>query len=337
MTPSPDDAPRPVSLPANQPAARFYDGGARISRFRGDPIAQPHTPEDWVGSVTSVRGDAPAGLTTLPSGELLADAIARDPRAWLGAEHVASFGSDPMLLVKLLDPGQRLPIHAHPDGEFARRALAAAHGKAEAWYILEPGTVHLGLRESIDHTTLLHYIETQQTSRMLELMHEFRVGRDDTVFVPPGVLHAIGEGTFLAEVQEPEDLSILLEWDGFELDGERDGHLGLGFAVALDAVETTARTSEDARRLIRYATEDGPALAAAADPFFRLDRVSHDLTLEPSLAIVIGLEGSMILGTDGGTLTDVSAGTTTIVPAGAGTMRFTGAGTVLVARPPLPR
>jgi mannose-6-phosphate isomerase len=157
------------------------------------------------------------------------------------------------------------------------------------------------------------------------------------VFVPPGVLHAIGEGTFLAEVQEPEDLSILLEWDGFELDGERDGHLGLGFAVALDAVETTARTSEDARRLIRYATEDGPALATAADPFFRLDRVSHDLTLEPSLAIVIGLEGSMILGTDGGTLTDVSAGTTTIVPAGAGTMRFTGAGTVLVARPPLPR
>ena len=42
-------------------------------------------------------------------------------------------------LVKLLDAGQRLPVHAHPDGHFAQTHVAAAHGKAEAWY--KPATV----------------------------------------------------------------------------------------------------------------------------------------------------------------------------------------------------
>ena len=57
------------------------------------------------------------------------------------------------------------------------------------------------------------------------------------VLVPAGRLHAIGEGVLLLELQEPEDLSILLEWGGFALDGERDGHLGLGFDLALSAVD----------------------------------------------------------------------------------------------------
>ncbi|WP_231560250.1 hypothetical protein [Microbacterium hominis] len=39
-------------------------------------------------------------------------------------------------LVKLLDAGQRLPVHAHPDDAFAAAHLGRAHGKAEAWYIL---------------------------------------------------------------------------------------------------------------------------------------------------------------------------------------------------------
>jgi mannose-6-phosphate isomerase len=71
-------------------------------------------------------------------------------------------------------------------------------------------------------------------------------------YVPPGVLHAVGEGV-LVELQEPEDLSILLEWRGFELDGERDGHLGLGFDLAPEAVECRSRSSEEIRQLVRPA------------------------------------------------------------------------------------
>ena len=57
---------RSIRLPSNQPADRFYRGGLRISEFRGEPPAPAMTPEDWVASTTSVRGDAPDGLTRLP-------------------------------------------------------------------------------------------------------------------------------------------------------------------------------------------------------------------------------------------------------------------------------
>ncbi len=120
----------PLPLPPNQPRARFYAGGRGLASFRGQGTWEPHTPEDWVGSVTTVRGEATTGLTRLPSGELLRDAVERDPVGWLGAAHAARWGSDPMLLVKLLDAGQRLPVHVHPDDAFAARHLGAAHGKA---------------------------------------------------------------------------------------------------------------------------------------------------------------------------------------------------------------
>jgi mannose-6-phosphate isomerase len=323
----------PIRLPANQPRARFYRGGQRIATFRGDGPAAPNTPEDWVGSATSVRGTAPVGMTRLPGGELLADAFVSAPLDWFGPAHVDRWGHDPMLLVKLLDPGQRLPIHAHPSGAFAARTVAAAHGKAEAWYILEAGTVYLGLTHSVSPAELLALVTAQDTGRMLGLMHEIEVAPGDTVFVPAGVLHAIGEGTFLAEVQEPEDLSILLEWTGFDLDGAADGHLGLGFDVALAAVEHEARSAQEISALIHHVTADGPTLVPASAEFFRLDRISTPTELAAGFAIVIATAGSLTLTTDAAT-TDLPSGSTTLVPFAAGPMHFAGAGEVLVARPP---
>ncbi|WP_394769980.1 class I mannose-6-phosphate isomerase [Lacisediminihabitans sp.] len=324
----------PIRLAANQPADRFYRGGTRISDFRSAPPAAPFTPEDWVGSTTSVRGHAPEGQTRLPDGELLADAVSREPIGWLGAAHLERFGADTMLLVKLLDAGQRLPIHAHPDGGFAAEHLAAAHGKAEAWYILTPGTVYLGLRESIDPAELRGLVDGQQTERMLGLLHAIDVAANDTVYVPPGMLHAIGPGILLAEVQEPEDLSILLEWTGFELDGAADGHLGLGFELALSAVDTSGWSRDAILSLVRHVDSDGPALTPASARYFRLDRVSTPQSLPAGFTILIALDRSMSLTTAHGATLELARGTTTLVPFAAGALSIVGPGLVLVARPP---
>src|SRR5438552_9831382 len=112
---------RARAVPANTPRS-FYRGAGRIHRFRGIPVPEdPFYPEDWIGSTTTRFGDRAArGLTTLPDGRTLADAIAADPEPWLGPEHVRRFGANPAVLVKLLDAGQRLPLHVHPDRSFAR-------------------------------------------------------------------------------------------------------------------------------------------------------------------------------------------------------------------------
>ena len=56
---------------------------------------------------------------------------------FLGEDHVACFGQQPMLLIKSLDAAVRLQLQAHPTAEFAKRHLNSNSGKAEAYYILD--------------------------------------------------------------------------------------------------------------------------------------------------------------------------------------------------------
>ena len=182
--------------------------------------------------------------------------------------------------MKLLDAGQRLPVHAHPAGDFAHRYLQRAHGKAEAWYILRGGEVHLGLVRHVGVIELFGLVEQRDADRMLGLLHRVGVEPGDVVYVPPGVLHAIGEGVLLVELQEPEDLSILLEWAGFDIDGPRDGHLGIGYPVALEAVERRGRSAAEIAQLVQPSGAGDSVLPAEADPYFRLERAVVDGAVE---------------------------------------------------------
>lgn len=324
-----------IVLPSNRPPERFYRGGRRITDFRGETPAGEREPEDWVGSVTTVAGQERLGLTTLPDGRLLADAIAADPVGWLGAAHVERWGVDTRLLVKLLDAGQRLPVHAHPPGEFASRYLGRRHGKAEAWYILRGGEVHVGLIRDVTASELTGLLDRGGSEQMLGLLHRVTVTPGDVVYVPPGVLHAIGEGVLLVEVQEPEDLSILLEWAGFDLDGPRDGHLGLGYPVALQAVERRGRSADEIARLVRPAGLGTSVLPAESEPYFRLERALVDgrVELAPGFAVLVVTDGALGLETVAGPL-ELPRGTTAVASHSAGTLRLSGRGEVLACRPP---
>ncbi|KAG5981791.1 hypothetical protein E4U55_002569 [Claviceps digitariae] len=335
----------PILLPANRPEHRIFAGGARISAFRSSPSADysSHQGEDWVASTTCCSGASPIGYTRLPDGPLLHEAIAADPDKWLGPLHTAKYGLDTKLLVKLLDAGQRLPIHAHPHVDWAKQHLGRPHGKAEAWYILTPGTVWLGLAHDMDQHELLSLVESERGAELLPRMHRFDVQPHQTVYVPPGTLHAIGEGVMLVELQEPEDLSILCEWEGLNVNGKQDGHLGLGFPVALTGVDTRGRTREQTERccITHGGQGDGPETVFARDSleYFRLERLSVSkgagVAAQRGFAILIVLEGNLSLRTERSEEAMViGRGSTVVVPFEEGEMRLDGEGDVLIARPP---
>jgi mannose-6-phosphate isomerase len=226
---------------------RFYRGGAELGRLRGVPEEDGYFPEDWLGSVTEASGsdgsDAGAGLSRLDDGRLLRDAIEADPVRWLGDAHVAVYGTSTALLVKLLDAAERLPVHLHPDRAFARRELASPFGKTEAWIVLatrgDDAEVWVGLSEPIEQHRFRGYIERQDREALLASLNRIRVRAGDVVFVPAGLPHAIGAGVLLVELQEPTDLSIVCEWEGFPI--APDGaHLGLGWNTAIRAIDLRA-------------------------------------------------------------------------------------------------
>jgi mannose-6-phosphate isomerase len=327
---------KPLLLSANQPLDRFYAGGRRIAAFRGDPPVNRNVPEDWVASTTTLFGESHIGLSRLPDGEMLVDAIRPDPVSWLGSEHVQAFGADTSLLVKLLDAGERLPVHAHPDVSFTRDHLGHKHGKTEAWVFLEPAVVHLGFTRDIPKDELAAWVEEQDAAVMLGAMHRLTVDKGDAVLVPAGLPHAIGEGAFLVELQEPTDLSILLEWDGFAIDGKSLGHLGLGFPTALGAVDRRgwSRTAIEHLRGAR-AGDAGDLLPDAAE-FFRVERSRGHAEWEPEYAVLVVVAGSGELVTTG--RIPLRAGQTVLVPFAAGPSRIDGGEEleILRCRPPRP-
>jgi mannose-6-phosphate isomerase len=175
-------------LPPNR-LLRFYGGGRRIDELRGVAGHESGGPEDWVGSTTTAFGQDSEGLSRLADGRVLREAIESDPVAFLGADHVQRWGANPALLVKLLDAGERLPVHFHPGRGSAREALGLDFGKTEAWIIVEaePGdVVHLGLKVAVPAPTASRWAVEQDVPAMLAAMHELPVHAGQVCFVPAG-------------------------------------------------------------------------------------------------------------------------------------------------------
>ncbi|MDQ3707831.1 MAG: class I mannose-6-phosphate isomerase [Actinomycetota bacterium] len=336
---------KPLFLPANRPP-RFFRGGGEIARLRGLDAGGDRLPEDWVASTTTIFTEPDAGRTRLPDGRWLTDAIAADPQGWLGATHADHYGADPALLVKLLDAGQRLPVHCHPDRDFTRRHLDCRYGKTEAWVVAATGVgepvVHLGFRSDVERPVLDEWVTTQNAAAMLDAMNAVPVTVGNTVLVPAGLPHAIGEGVFVVELQEPTDFSVLLEWDGFEVDGSVDGHLRLGFELALACVD---RSGWDQIRLSQLRTTRPQAadrcgvevlFPASADACFRGERLRPQPTaqLDAGYSVLVALRGRGRLTTERAGSYDITRGDTVLLPYAVGRAAVAGDLLAVRCRPP---
>jgi mannose-6-phosphate isomerase len=323
---------RPQILPPNV-LQHFYAGGPRIAALRGLDGITDRMPEEWIGAVNTTFGAQDGrGLSRLADGTLVRDAIAADPEAWLGADHVARYGDDPALLTKLLDAGQRLPVHLHPGRALAARELGLRHGKTEAWIIVEaePGAaVWVGFADAVDESTVRDWMRAQDGAAMLAAMRELPVAAGDVIFVPAGTPHAIGEGILLVELQEPTDLSVCLEWEAFGLTDEQ-ARLGMKWDVALEALD---RTGWDEARVAgtRGPRDARSLMPAAADPYFRAERVQPGDELDPGFSVFVGLEGAGRLGE-----LEFGRGSTVLVPHSAGSLTLEGNAAGIRCRPPDP-
>lgn len=331
----------PIRLPVNT-FPHFYAGGGRLRDLRGRAVDGP---EEWLASTVTRWGAAPLG-TTMLDGTPLADLVAADPVTWLGAEHVARWGPSPALLVKLLDAGERLPVHVHPTRRFAAAHLDCPFGKTEAWVVIDVpaggGDVFVGANRPVPAAEWGELVAAQRTDDMLNLLNQLRVRPGDAVLVPAGTPHAIGAGVFVVEMQEPTDFSILLEWDGFAVDGA-DGMLGLPRDVALGAVRHDAVDARSLDALVRRADTAASASSAdvlpeAAAPYFRAAWLRGDgpsVTLDAAFSVVVVLDGDGRLRTAAGT-TPVARGDVLVVPHAAGPITVEATASVVVARPPDP-
>jgi mannose-6-phosphate isomerase len=323
---------QPQLLPPNV-VPHWYSGGPALARWRALPPVGTSSPEEWVGATVARFGEPSLGLASLADGTLLRDAVRADPVGWLGRDD--GDPGDTGVLMKLLDAGQRLPVHVHPTRDFAEKHLGCRYGKTEAWYILEAAddaAVWVGWREIVEPERLSALVDTQDTAAMLALMHRIPVRPGDGVMVPGGTPHAIGRGVLLVEAQEPTDQSILLERVNTTAPDD-EIFLGLDRDVALSAVESAALADID--QLIRHRGADGLAsvLPEAAAEFFHMDLLTPHADVPAGFAVAVVLAGSGSVKSDHGDAVAVTAGDTLVVPAASGEWHVEGDARLLVCRP----
>ena len=101
-------------------SARPYDWGGvgALSRFLGRDLGGGPEAELWLGA-------HPGWPTRTCDGRVLADVVAEDPEAALGATGIARFGERLPFLLKVLAAGKPLSLQVHPTTEQARAGAAA--------------------------------------------------------------------------------------------------------------------------------------------------------------------------------------------------------------------
>lgn len=240
---------------------RTYQGGAVLDKLQGEASpADGHLPEDWVGSTTvainPVERPEGEGLARVDSSEkpLFRDLLSAAAEAYLGKDHVATYGADPRVLVKLLDSSIRLHFQAHPTAEFAREHKLGPSGKAEAYHILairpevKDPYIYLGFQRPPSREEFKRIIEEQDIGALEACFDKIPVAVGETYFIPGGRPHAIGPGILMVEVMEPSDLAVRFEFErgGYVLP-ESARFMGKGLDFCLDIFDYSPLSLEEAK------------------------------------------------------------------------------------------
>lgn len=194
----------------------------------------------------------PEGLSKISTGEnkgkTLKEILDIHPE-YIGT-HPKTKGELP-ILVKLIDAKENLSVQVHPNDQYADFYENGQQGKTEMWYVLdaEPNAKLVygfkknmtkdGIRKAVTDGNIENY------------MNAVDVHKNDLFFIEPGVIHSIGKGIVIAEIQQNSDLTYrLYDYDRVDKNGKkRELHI----KKALDVVNLNAvNTPRQPMRVLKY-------------------------------------------------------------------------------------
>jgi mannose-6-phosphate isomerase len=226
---------------------------------RGDPKAK--LGESWeCWDADPVMNGALSGLTVA------------DLRAKLGAQLLGDL--DPKrifpVLTKIITAHDWLSVQVHPGDAYAQRVEHQPFGKTECWYVLDaqPGAqiVYGWTRD----TSRSEYERRVADGTLGEILRRIDLKTGDTVYIPHGVVHAIGPGITVFETQQASDLTYrMFDWNRVGLDG---APRALHVQKAADVLNYHA-TDEGALTQIAYRFEGLERAALIADEHFVVERI----------------------------------------------------------------
>jgi len=221
-------------------------GGQRLKTEFAKDIDMTPLAETWECSTHPDGPSYAAGGDF--TGIQLAEIIKLHPE-YLGTRY-AGINELPVL-IKLIDAEKDLSVQVHPDDAFAEKYENGQHGKTELWYVLDAdrdAKLIYGFNHDIDDHTVR---EAVCDGTLLNHLLQVPVKKDDLFFVEAGVVHAIGAGMLIAEIQENSNLTYrLYDYDRTDKNGRRR-ELSIDKAIMAANLKSTVEPRQPLR-VLRY-------------------------------------------------------------------------------------
>lgn len=107
------------------------------------------------------------------------------------------------LLVKLINAKDKLSVQVHPEDEYGFKHEGEP-GKTEIWYVVEAFD-NANLTIGTNNCTKEQFAKAIEEGDTEKYLNNIPVSKGDVFFIKSGLIHAIGEGVIIAEIQQNSD------------------------------------------------------------------------------------------------------------------------------------
>ncbi len=292
-------------------------GGSKLFEYGKDLPADTHIGESWEvadlpqGVAPTVENPSNVVLDGPFAGDRLGDVVLRAEEALLGSVSPTADGRFPMLF-KLLDAREHLSVQVHPPAEYVTDH-PDARLKTESWYVVEAvegGVLYLDVEPGV---TKHDVDEVLGTGGIVPLLRKVPAVAGAFHHIPAGLIHALGAGTLVAEVQTPSDTTFrIYDWSTEYGRTPRELHTGPAKAsIRIDPPEAYSRE----------ATTDSSVRDLVSNEHYWMKEHRPDgrgdLTATAGPVVMNVTAGSLALGE-----IELTKGSTAIVPASSDVRSF---------------
>ncbi len=192
--------------------------------------------ESW--ELSGVEGSVSIVENGALKGKSLTEILKTYNEDLLGKSIYKRFGHEFPLLIKFIDASENLSVQLHPDDTIAR-AKHGCMGKTEMWYIMQAKDDAFIIADFKGEISKQDYIKRVENNTLEEALKYVNVKPGDFYFIAPGLIHAIGKGVMLAEIQQTSDITYrIYDWDRVDDQGNsRELHQ----QEALDAIDFSSK------------------------------------------------------------------------------------------------
>lgn len=253
--------------------------------------------ESW--DLSCVKGDISKVASGLLKGNNLEELIEVYMGDLVGEKVFEDSGLEFPLLIKTLDCNDVLSVQVHPDDELAAERHDSL-GKTEMWYVTsceDGASIYIGFNREI---TREEYLDAVSSGRLVELLNRVEVKAGDAFFIPAGLVHALGKGVQVVEIQQTSDVTYrIYDWDRVDAEGRsRELHT----ALAVDAIDFSMRLEDS---VCNYSPKSNESVEIAKCKYFTTNilqvdgSVTKDYASLDSFVIYLCIGGCVEIETDG--------------------------------------